>query len=264
MIPKWLEDFVKAGSARIRTIVRSGRPLELAGDAGPSHQVQSLFMQHYGFRSRPGPGTEVATVAILANANQRMGVASEAPGTGPADQEDWEVEIYSKAGQRIRLRADGSTVLQVASGAQAQLRTDGSVLLVDASGGTAQLKNGVLTVGSDVARRHDLGTGAAPTTVISAIATAASPGTALFGAATGTDRLFRVSVTIGANNISAGVELFISTFGASLSGAMAQATTEDGTKCGATASTTQVKVKAGETLGAGSTYVFVVSTGGVA
>lgn len=258
MIPKWLEDFVKAGSARVRTIVRSGRPLELAGDAGPSHQVQSLYMQHYGFRSRPGPGTEVVTVAILANANQRMGVASEAPGTGPADQEDWEVEIYSKAGQRIRLRADGSTVLQVASGSQVQLRADGSVLLVDASGGTAQLKNGVLAVGSDVARRHDLGTGAAPTGTGAPGLTSAT--------IVGTDRLFRVTITVGGTDAPPGTPAATCALVAAYGGAaFAQVTRESGGKefeYSANAST--VIITAAELWDAGTTHVFVVSTGGVA
>jgi len=263
VIPKWLEDFVKAGSARVRTIVRSGRPLELAGDAGPSHQVQSLYMQHYGFRSRPGPGTEVATVAILANANQRMGVASEAPGTGPADQADWEVEIYSRTGQRIRLRKDGGLYLEAAGGGKVTLQPNGTVLLNDGGAGAVRLQGGVLTVADDVvardiARRHDLGRGAAPT------------GTGAPGLTTatvvGTDRLFRVTIIVGGTDAPPGTPAATCALAAAYGGtAFAQVTRESGGKeFEYSASSGAVIITAAEQWDAGTTHVFVVSTGGVA
>ena len=85
--------------------------MELEGRAGasdePAYQDQALIMQHYGFRSRPGPGTELLTLGHLGSPTQRVAVASETPGQGPTDQVDGEVEIYSQHGQRIRLMEDG-------------------------------------------------------------------------------------------------------------------------------------------------------------
>jgi len=201
IIPKalqtWIINRIKSAAASIRTIAKSGRPVELAGRAGaadePDYQDQGLLMQHYGFRSRPGAGAELVTLAHLAAATQRLAVASEAPGTGPTDQEDWEVEIYAKAGQRIRLRADGSMVLSVTGGAQAQLLPSGSVVLTDGSGGTATLAAGRLTASTELAAQHYYGTGSQPTaTVISTNVT-----TAVVSA--GTDSCCVLLLTVGPN-----------------------------------------------------------------
>lgn len=201
IIPKplqtWIINRIKSVAASIRTIAKSERPVELAGRAGaadePDYQDQGLLMQHYGFRSRPGAGSELVTLAHLAAATQRLAVASESPGTGPTDQEDWEVEIYSKTGQRIRLMADGSMHLSVPGGGVVYLPPDGRVLLADGSGGTATLEGGRLTVSTELAARHYFGTGAQPTaTVISANVT-----TAVVSA--GTDASCVLLLTVGPN-----------------------------------------------------------------
>lgn len=273
MIPQWLTQFVenkiRAAAARVRTIAKSGRPVELAGYAGAageeSYQDPALLMQQYGFRSRPGPGSEAATLKCLGEKTQALIVATEAPGVGPNDQEDWEVEIYAKTGQRIRLRADGSLHLSVTGGAVADLRADGSVVLTDSSGGTATLANGRLTVAQDVARDHDLGAGDPPTCIAAPPLLALANGST--ATATGTDRLFRVTLIVaGANPAPAGTALFIATFArAYSSGGMGQVTQESGDKkFTASVSNSTVTVTAGETIATGTTLVFVVSSGGLA
>lgn len=235
-----------------------------AAPSDPQGQSGARKFQHYGFRSRPPARSEIIALALHGKTSNRVYVASEASGAGPEDQEDGEVEIYSQAGQRIRLRQDGSLLLQVASGAQAQLRADGSVLLVDSSGGLAQLKAGLLTVDSDIARRHDLGTGATPVCVPApALLALANASTAL---AAGTDRLFRVTLVVaGANPAVAGTALFIATFASGYaSGAMALVALESGDKKFSYSVTNAgVTVTAGETIAPGSTLVFVLSSGGL-
>lgn len=201
MIPQWLttwvEGKIRAAAARVRVITKSGRPAELAGYAGAageeSYQDPALLMQQYGFRSRPGPGSEAATLKVMGEKTQALIVATEAPGVGPNDQEDWEVEIYAKTGQRIRLRADGSMSLSVEGGAQAQLLPSGSVVLTDGSGGTATLAAGRLTASTELAAQHYYGTGSQPTaTVISTNVT-----TAVVSA--GTDSCCVLLLTVGPN-----------------------------------------------------------------
>jgi len=84
----------------------------------PDYQQPVLRFQWYGFRSRPGagPGTELITVAPEGGTSQRVAVAGEVSGQGPTDQEDWEVEIYCKYGQRIRLNKNGQILIDAASG----------------------------------------------------------------------------------------------------------------------------------------------------
>ena len=273
MIPQWLTRFVegkiRAAAARVRVITKSGRPVELAGYAGAageeSYQDPALLMQQYGFRSRPGPGSEAATLKVMGEKTQALFVATEAPGVGPNDQADWEVEVYAKTGQRIRLMADGSLRLSATGGAVAQLLTNGSVVLTDGSGGTATLAAGRLTLSQDVARDHDLGTGNAP--ACAAAAPLLSLANASTTAITGTDRLCRVTLTVaGANPAPAGTALFVVTFArAYSSGAMGQVTQESGgKKYTYSVSNSAVTVTADETIAVGTTLVFVVSSGGLA
>ena len=80
MVPKSLADWVMSriqrAAARVRTIAKSGRPVELRGYAGaagePDYQDPALLMQQYGFRSRPGPGTEAATLPVMGEKTQAL------------------------------------------------------------------------------------------------------------------------------------------------------------------------------------------------
>lgn len=73
-------------------------------------------VQHYGFRSRPGPGAELWAIAPEVGTSQRVYVASEVKGEGPQDQAEWDVEVYAKDGATVRVRANGATILVDANG----------------------------------------------------------------------------------------------------------------------------------------------------
>ena len=171
MIPKqikaWVTSRIQAAGAAIRVIAKSGRPVELAGRAGasdePDYQDQALLMQHYGFRSRPGPGTELLTLGHLGSPTQRVAVASETPGQGPTDQVDGEVEVYSQHGQRVQLQADGGVRIQSGSGAVVWLKADGKIQLSSGNGsGVATLDGSRWVVQDDIASNHNLVTGPPP------------------------------------------------------------------------------------------------------
>ncbi len=270
---RWSVIAVSSPAGRYQLVGRAGGQGEEGEDEEPYEDEAALYQQ-YGWRSRPGAGSAAISVPVGGAPSQRAILATEAPGLGPTDQEEWEVEIYAKAGQRIRLRADGSMLLQVASGGQVQLRTDGTVQLVDVSGGTAKLEGGILTIGDylvvsrditarDVARRHDLGTGATPTVLGAAGFTLAPNGSAV---GVGTDRLFRVTIIVGATNAPAGTPVATCALAVAYGGAaFAQVTRESGGKeYSYSANASTVIITAAEQWDAGTTHVFVVSTGGVA
>lgn len=108
-------------------------------DTEPDYQHPLRLVQHYGFRSRPGPGTEVVGVAPGGVSAQRVGVATEAPGLGPQEQPEWEVELYAKWGQRILLTQDGRLTLLTAAGNRAELLEDGGLALKGSAGHKAEL-----------------------------------------------------------------------------------------------------------------------------
>ena len=174
MIPKWLRDYVggrlAAATARVRAIAKSGRPVELAGHATGSgdepYQDQALLMQHYGFRSRPGPGSEVVALAVAGYSSQLVAVASETPGQGPTDQTDGEVELYSQHGQRVQLQQDGGVRIQSKSGAVAWLKADGTIQLSPGNGtAVATLSGARWTVRDEAAAQRFYCTGTPPIAV---------------------------------------------------------------------------------------------------
>lgn len=78
----------------------------VAGRADPIR-----IKQHYGFRSRPKVGSEVYGMAVAGGAANMVSVATETPGTGPDNQDEGDVEVYSEHGQRIILSSDGGLYL---------------------------------------------------------------------------------------------------------------------------------------------------------
>lgn len=100
-------------------------------------------VQHYGFRSRPGPGTgtEIWALAPEAGASQRVYVASEVKGTGPTDQEDWEVEVYCKNGQRLTLDKDGQVLIR-AKGATIKIDSNGAITIDTPAGQDVNIQSG--------------------------------------------------------------------------------------------------------------------------
>ncbi len=91
-------------------------------------------VQHYGFRSRPGPGAELWAIAPEVGTSQRVYVASEVKGEGPQDQPEWDVEIYCKKGHTVRLHANDATVL---------IDADGNIKLDTPAGKLVNLQGGV-------------------------------------------------------------------------------------------------------------------------
>jgi len=272
-------DFV-AGQPRPDTLLLQGP--EVKTELGEEQNTQQArVMQWYGFRSRIPVGTECMILPHRGRMISGVVIAADTPKRGPVD-DAYEAEMYSqygqrlrfttdgvalfdvKTGQRILLDASGRITIETAAGSKVLVKEDGSVVLQDSSGGTATLKDGRLTVAADVARRHDLGTGARPVTTVSPVAVAASPGTAATTLA-GTDRLFRVKVTVGSNDITAGTSLFSTAYAVAYTGTtMAQVTSENGTKASYVTGGTTIVVTAEETMTNGTLHHFVVSVGAVA
>lgn len=148
-----VKEWVKQWSARLvrygvlSCSAASGRD-ELEGtlvderDLSYQHPVRRF--QHYGFRSRPKAGAEVICVSPGGGASNRVSVASEVPGTGPQNQTEGEVEMYSDAGQRVVLGKEGT------------------VLIREASGGSVLFAEGVWAVDGAVSAGHFVGSGGAP------------------------------------------------------------------------------------------------------
>lgn len=132
----------------------------LVDDQDPDYQHPVQRYQHYGLRSRPGPGTELICVAPEGGTSQRVSVASEAPGTGPTDQKEWGVEVYAKQGQRLTFDDQGQAVITVADGKTITIRANGAQIKIDASGNVQidAAAGGQVTVNGgakEVARKGD-------------------------------------------------------------------------------------------------------------
>lgn len=111
---------------------------EVDGD-DPDYQQPVRRFQHYGLRSRPGPGTEVICVAPEGGTSQRCSIASEAPGIGPTDQADWEVELYARPGQRLTYDKDGNALLLVAQGKGITIQVDSGASIEIEPGGDIRI-----------------------------------------------------------------------------------------------------------------------------
>jgi len=74
--------------------------------AGAADARDVRIAQHYGFRSRMRPGGEVYAAAVSGGSANLATFATEQPGSGPTDQADDDVELYSDHGQRVRLGSD--------------------------------------------------------------------------------------------------------------------------------------------------------------
>lgn len=111
----------------------------------PLYQEVLRFLQQYGFRSCPRPGSEMAAVSVLGATNNRICVATETPGTGPEDQEEGEVELYAAFGQRVILDKDGQITI-TAKNATVKLDQDGNITIDSAPGKDVVLNGGSATV----------------------------------------------------------------------------------------------------------------------
>lgn len=122
----------------------------------PDDQEVMRFLQQYGLRSRPRPGSEMAAVSVLGASNNRVCVATETPGTGPDSQEDGEVELYAQFGQRVILDKDGQITI-TAKGATVRIDTNGNITIDPAGGKDLVLAGGSATV----SREGDMADGGA-------------------------------------------------------------------------------------------------------
>lgn len=122
----------------------------------PLYQDVVRFLQDYGLRSRPRPGSEMAVISVLGASNNRVCVATEQPGTGPDNQEEGEVELYSEFGQRIILDKDGQVTV-TAKNATIRIGADGQITIDSASGRDVILNGGSATV----SREGDMADGGA-------------------------------------------------------------------------------------------------------
>ena len=201
----WVRQTVANASARMTTIAKSdpvgqveltGRQRGLDGEEGDDEeegQDPSQVYQQYGLRSRMAPGAVVITVPCGA-ASQRVVIAGEQPGTGPVDQEDYEVELYSHYGQRIRLREDEGLYITVDSGAGLSLKPNGEAqIFAGTSGSIASLINDRLTVTNEVGTQRLYFGGSPP------VAVTTNPNVTGATVTGGNDSIFKLSVIVGPN-----------------------------------------------------------------
>lgn len=113
----------------------------------PDPQYGLVRFQHYGFRSRPPVRSEIVALSINGGKNNRVYIASEAPGQGPTQQKEGEVELYSQFGQRIRMDKFGTLTAEVSAGAKVTL-----------SNNTVRVHND-LVVDNDATVQHNLSVG---------------------------------------------------------------------------------------------------------
>lgn len=171
MITKeWIAQKIMNAAARVSLLARSnGRWFEVEGRGQsvgePSYEDTVSHYQHYGFRSRPRKRAELITVPLMGAESQRVAVASEVAGLGPANQVEDDVEVYSAHGQRLIFASDRRVILTTYAGASLVLRdsAEGDGATLTASGKDAVYVGGVLTVNHTVASDHLVGTGNAPT-----------------------------------------------------------------------------------------------------
>ena len=111
---------------RVRGMVRRA-VIELVNDALKLQGVQLTLLagelsgdverfQEYGFTSVPEPGAEAIVLAVGASRAHLVVVASDDRRYRPTGWASGEVGIYSRFGQTVRLKADGSIELTPAAG----------------------------------------------------------------------------------------------------------------------------------------------------
>lgn len=111
----WLRDYLRTYLSRVVQLLPLTRSSatgfdgvsgqEAAGDE-PEVERTVVRMQQYGFRSRPRPTSQCVVLPVNCGAGNNLCIATETPGTGPQNQTDDDVELYSAHGQRIQLNAD--------------------------------------------------------------------------------------------------------------------------------------------------------------
>lgn len=109
-----------------------------------AYQLPARRFQHYGYRSRPPVGSEMICVAPAGGESQRVSIASEKSGQGPDSQEEGEVEVYSKFGQRVTLDKDGA--ITITGKATVKIDQNGKVTIDAAAGQDVQVNGGTLRV----------------------------------------------------------------------------------------------------------------------
>lgn len=111
---------------RRRVALMVGRGVvRLVDDSGGLQRIQAGLLagetregvehvQGYGLTAHPIPGAELVAVFVGGNRDHGLAVAIDDRRHRPAGLEEGEVCLYSSAGQRILLRADGDVVIATA------------------------------------------------------------------------------------------------------------------------------------------------------
>lgn len=111
----WLRDYLRTYLSRVVQLLDLTRSSANGYDgvggqqaAGDEPEVERTVyrMQHYGLRSRPRPTSQCVVLPVNCGAGNNVCIATETPGTGPQNQADDDVELYSAHGQRVQLNAD--------------------------------------------------------------------------------------------------------------------------------------------------------------
>lgn len=178
-------------SSRVDIVAKSGDAgqYEIEGDDedGETWQDPATLIQHYGFRSKPGPRVEAITTPGRGAASQRVIIATRSVADLPAELADWEADIYARFGQRIHLQQNGRLTLLAANGTRVDLHEDGRIILTSKGGATVTLS----ATDTTTEISHIAGTGGTPTALPDPAGI--GPGGTVAGV-TGTDNAFDVSL----------------------------------------------------------------------
>lgn len=121
---------------------RRMQSLQLSALAGERLDNVEHF-EPYGLTARPEPGAEALLASIGGNREHAIAIVVAQREHRPTNLAAGEVSLYSRHGQRVNLKADGS--IELVSGSKIKLQVGGVKLELDASGCTITSPSGTTT-----------------------------------------------------------------------------------------------------------------------
>lgn len=102
---------------------------------------EAELVQPYGFRSRPRPGADGVTLAAGGTPDNAVALVYDRR-DAPEDLEEGDVDVYSHAGNRVHLQADGTIVVENADGASVKIEPGANGDMILTTAGTGKIKIG--------------------------------------------------------------------------------------------------------------------------
>lgn len=188
---KKIRAWIQNAAARWEIISRAGDRGEYGLDGrdedGETWEDDAALFQQYGHRSRPGPRAEGISVTGRGASSQRVLIATRSRQDEPAELADWEVDLYSRFGQRVHLREDEGLIVTTKSGSKAEFLPNGEIVLTSKGGAQVTLDDSTVT--SNIT--HISGAGDPPTGTAELAGLGAN---GQFSGIDGTDSAFGISV----------------------------------------------------------------------